>query len=112
MYRSRALSLLITRGREHPCAVEMNGEQQLDADLGSGVEVEEFSWEDYLEETGATTAPYASFKHLWCFLPELSVLEGQSQLLSHQGNHMGGGYMFAKWVCPWDEAGGGSEEGP
>lgn len=63
MYRSRALSLLITRGREHPCAVEMNGEQQLDADLGSGVEVEEFSWEDYLEETGATTAPYASFKH-------------------------------------------------
>lgn len=64
MYRSRALSLLITRGREHPCAVEMNGEQQLDADLGSGVEVEEFSWEDYLEETGATTAPYASFKHV------------------------------------------------
>lgn len=39
----------------------MNGEQQLDADLGSGVEVEEFSWEDYLEETGATTAPYCSW---------------------------------------------------
>jgi hypothetical protein len=34
------------------------------ADLGSGVEVEEFSWEDYLEETGSTTVPYASFKHV------------------------------------------------
>lgn len=42
----------------------MSGEQQLDADLGSGVEVEEFSWEDYLEETGSTTVPYASFKHV------------------------------------------------
>ncbi|XP_028643386.1 scm-like with four MBT domains protein 1 [Grammomys surdaster] len=42
----------------------MTGEQQLDSDLGSGVEVEEFSWEDYLEETGSTTVPYASFKHV------------------------------------------------
>lgn len=42
----------------------MNGDQQLDADPGSGVEEVEFSWEDYLEETGSTTVPYASFKHV------------------------------------------------
>lgn len=42
----------------------MNGEQQLDADAGSGVEEVELSWEDYLEETGATAVPYGSFKHV------------------------------------------------
>lgn len=42
----------------------MNGEQQLDADAGSGVEEVELSWEDYLEETGSTAVPYGSFKHV------------------------------------------------
>ncbi|PNJ26654.1 SFMBT1 isoform 5, partial [Pongo abelii] len=41
----------------------MNGEQQLDADAGSGMEEVELSWEDYLEETGSTAVPYGSFKH-------------------------------------------------
>ncbi|CAH7239982.1 Sfmbt1 [Phodopus roborovskii] len=31
---------------------------------GPGVEEIEFNWEDYLEETGSTTVPYASFKHV------------------------------------------------
>lgn len=44
--------------------MEMNGEQQLDADAGSGAEEVESSWEDYLEETGATAVPYGSFKHV------------------------------------------------
>ncbi|XP_033280494.1 scm-like with four MBT domains protein 1 isoform X2 [Orcinus orca] len=42
----------------------MNGEQQIDADAGSGVEEVELSWEDYLEETGSTAVPYGSFKHV------------------------------------------------
>ncbi|EPY76912.1 hypothetical protein CB1_001347004 [Camelus ferus] len=42
----------------------MNGEQQTDADAGSGVEEVELSWEDYLEETGSTAVPYGSFKHV------------------------------------------------
>ncbi|XP_046529557.1 scm-like with four MBT domains protein 1 isoform X2 [Equus quagga] len=42
----------------------MNGEQQLDADAGSGMEEVELSWEDYLEETGSTAVPYGSFKHV------------------------------------------------
>jgi len=42
----------------------MSGEQQLDADAGSGVEEVELSWEDYLEETGSTAVPYGSFKHV------------------------------------------------
>ncbi|XP_060060501.1 scm-like with four MBT domains protein 1 isoform X2 [Erinaceus europaeus] len=42
----------------------MNGEQQPDADAGSGVEEVELNWEDYLEETGSTAAPYGSFKHV------------------------------------------------
>lgn len=51
-------------GGAYPCAVEMNGEQQTDADAGSGVEEVELSWEDYLEETGSAAVPYGSFKHV------------------------------------------------
>ncbi|KFO25192.1 Scm-like with four MBT domains protein 1 [Fukomys damarensis] len=51
-------------GGDSPFAVEMNGEQQLDADAGSGVEEVELSWEDYLEETGSMAVPYGSFKHV------------------------------------------------
>lgn len=42
----------------------MNGEQQHDADAGSGVEDMEFSWDEYLEDTGAVAAPHGSFKHV------------------------------------------------
>lgn len=42
----------------------MNGEQQHDADAGSGVEDMEFSWDEYLEDTGAVAAPRGSFKHV------------------------------------------------
>ncbi|XP_010166879.1 scm-like with four MBT domains protein 1 [Antrostomus carolinensis] len=42
----------------------MNGEQQYDADAGSSVEEMEFSWDEYLEDTGATAAPHGSFKHV------------------------------------------------
>ncbi|XP_072203526.1 scm-like with four MBT domains protein 1 [Excalfactoria chinensis] len=42
----------------------MNGEQQHDADAGSGVEDVEFSWDEYLEDTGAVAAPHGSFKHV------------------------------------------------
>ncbi|XP_019402974.1 PREDICTED: scm-like with four MBT domains protein 1 isoform X4 [Crocodylus porosus] len=42
----------------------MNEEQQHDADAGSAVEEAEFSWDEYLEETGATAAPHGSFKHV------------------------------------------------
>ncbi|XP_074861848.1 scm-like with four MBT domains protein 1 [Carettochelys insculpta] len=42
----------------------MNGEQQHDADAGSGVEEAEFNWDEYLEDTGATAAPHGSFKHV------------------------------------------------
>lgn len=34
------------------------------SDAGSGAEEVELSWEDYLEETGATAVPYGSFKHV------------------------------------------------
>ncbi|XP_052534352.1 scm-like with four MBT domains protein 1 isoform X2 [Tympanuchus pallidicinctus] len=42
----------------------MNGEQRHDADAGSGVEDMEFSWDEYLEDTGAVAAPHGSFKHV------------------------------------------------
>ncbi|XP_019360746.1 PREDICTED: scm-like with four MBT domains protein 1 isoform X1 [Gavialis gangeticus] len=42
----------------------MNEEQHHDADAGSAVEEAEFSWDEYLEETGATAAPHGSFKHV------------------------------------------------
>lgn len=48
----------------HWATVEMNGEQQYDADAGSSVEEVEFNWDEYLEDTGATAAPHGSFKHV------------------------------------------------
>uniref|UniRef100_A0A2D4H5T5 Tudor domain-containing protein n=1 Tax=Micrurus lemniscatus lemniscatus TaxID=129467 RepID=A0A2D4H5T5_MICLE len=42
----------------------MNGEQQHETDAGSVVEEAEFSWDDYLEDTGATAAPHSSFRHV------------------------------------------------
>jgi len=33
-------------------------------DAGSGVEDMEFSWDEYLEDTGAVAAPHGSFKHV------------------------------------------------
>lgn len=33
-------------------------------DAGSVVEEAEFSWDDYLEDTGATAAPHSSFRHV------------------------------------------------
>lgn len=57
-------SLLLAAWNNHWVAVEMNGEQQHDADAGSGVEDMEFSWDEYLEDTGAVAAPHGSFKHV------------------------------------------------
>uniref|UniRef100_A0A8C9G2Z5 Scm like with four mbt domains 1 n=1 Tax=Pavo cristatus TaxID=9049 RepID=A0A8C9G2Z5_PAVCR len=38
-------------------------------DAGSGVEDMEFSWDEYLEDTGAVAAPHGSFKHVRTLLP-------------------------------------------
>ncbi|XP_062826094.1 scm-like with four MBT domains protein 1 isoform X2 [Anolis carolinensis] len=53
----------------------MNGEQQhetgtaimepgVTTDASSGVEEPEFNWDEYLEDTGAISAPHGSFKHV------------------------------------------------
>nr|XP_060621871.1 scm-like with four MBT domains protein 1 [Anolis sagrei ordinatus] len=42
----------------------MNGEQQHETDASSGVEEAEFNWDEYLEDTGAISAPHGSFKHV------------------------------------------------
>ncbi|KAF6101069.1 Scm like with four mbt domains 1 [Phyllostomus discolor] len=61
----------------------MNGEQQLDADAGSGVEEVELSWEDYLEETGSTAVPYGSFKHVSSNCIALLFVSVSFDLLCH-----------------------------
>ncbi|XP_039627071.1 scm-like with four MBT domains protein 1 isoform X1 [Polypterus senegalus] len=38
--------------------------EQLETDGGSGMEDLEFSWDDYLEETGTVAAPHSAFKHV------------------------------------------------
>uniref|UniRef100_A0A803YJ28 Scm like with four mbt domains 1 n=1 Tax=Meleagris gallopavo TaxID=9103 RepID=A0A803YJ28_MELGA len=42
---------------EHQCLASL-------PDAGSGVEDMEFSWDEYLEDTGAVAAPHGSFKHV------------------------------------------------
>ncbi|XP_071982851.1 scm-like with four MBT domains protein 1 isoform X2 [Engystomops pustulosus] len=45
-------------------STDMSSQEGNHEDLDSSLEEEEFNWEEYLEETGSTTAPHSFFKHV------------------------------------------------